>query len=265
MALSAIVHHVKTDVNEANVLQAVSLTRGKRHGKAYALTLKTLKHNDLAAYASFVKLCAAYATIHPGHRDGIRECCQKKTGLVEIYMDARFVRPVFVSAVDRIQRTTSSPAEGAPGPESIVLKVGPLKHLYRAQEKVTLDPRSADTGNADGVCDFVRCIFSCKGCAEMEAVLRAVLECTALTVVRVKDRMNESTSMGWADVMINVTLNGDEKAHVCEIQIANKAMLALRDKNFGLNAHHEYAQARSAKEILGLVEAHAAASATISY
>ena len=73
--------------------------------------------------------------------------------------------------------------------------------------------------------------------------------------MRVKDRVNNPTSMGWIDVMINIRLAGDECGHVCEIQVVSEAMYNLRK---GLGGHEEYGEVRSAMEILELlgIESH---------
>ena len=37
-----------------------------------------------------------------------------------------------------------------------------------------------------------------------------------VTLHRLKNRMDRPTSGGWADLMVNFSLNSDEAAHVCE-------------------------------------------------
>ena len=62
-----------------------------------------------------------------------------------------------------------------------------------------------------------------------------------------KDRANCITSMGWMDVMINVTLAADFAGHICEIQVVHSKMLLARA---GLGGHAPYAKVRAAAEIL---------------
>merc|ERR1711937_392915 len=68
-----------------------------------------------------------------------------------------------------------------------------------------------------------------------------------IDVLRVKNRFAEPTSGGWADFMICFRFCSDPNQHVCELQLCHKGMMNVR-KNMG--AHHEYAQFRSALELL---------------
>merc|ERR1711934_879180 len=68
-----------------------------------------------------------------------------------------------------------------------------------------------------------------------------------IDVLRVKNRFAEPTSGGWADFMISFRFRSDPNQHVCELQLCHKDMMNVRKK---MGAHHEYAEFRSALELL---------------
>merc|ERR1711934_961053 len=68
-----------------------------------------------------------------------------------------------------------------------------------------------------------------------------------IDVLRVKNRFAEPTSGGWADFMISFRFRSDPNQHVCELQLCHKDMMTVRKQ---MGAHHEYAEFRSALELL---------------
>merc|ERR1711959_581620 len=68
-----------------------------------------------------------------------------------------------------------------------------------------------------------------------------------IDVLRVKNRFAEPTSGGWADFMISFRFRSDPNQHVCELQLCHKDMMNVRKQ---MGAHHEYAEFRSALELL---------------
>ena len=71
-----------------------------------------------------------------------------------------------------------------------------------------------------------------------------------INIVRLKDRFcTVPSSGGWRDLMVNVTLVGDELAHICELQVVHENMLTARE---GLPGHAVYNRVRNAAELLGL-------------
>merc|ERR1711934_928325 len=68
-----------------------------------------------------------------------------------------------------------------------------------------------------------------------------------IDVLRVKNRFAEPTSGGWADFMISFRFRSDPNQHVCELQLCHKDMGTVRKQ---MGAHHEYAEFRSALELL---------------
>ena len=80
---------------------------------------------------------------------------------------------------------------------------------------------------------------------EVAEVLRLILACPDIEIVRFKDRFAHPAA-GWRDAMINYRVKGSD--HICEVQIAHKMLLVCRGKDLG--GHDSYAQERNAREIL---------------
>ena len=83
----------------------------------------------------------------------------------------------------------------------------------------------------------------CADAPHMQRVLAALLGAGECSIRRVKDRVNHPTSMGWIDVMVNLTLTSDKTDHVCEVQIMHGAMLNARKT---LGGHGPYSRVRAA-------------------
>ena len=95
--------------------------------------------------------------------------------------------------------------------------------------------------------DIVRASIICDNKKHMVEALEAILSCDKLVAVRGKNRWDEPTPAGWADLMVNVKLADDPNEHVCEVQIIHKRLMAARKD---LNGHQAYANSRVAAEIL---------------
>merc|ERR1740117_651694 len=46
-----------------------------------------------------------------------------------------------------------------------------------------------------------------------------------IRLFRVKDRMCEPSAGGWADALINFTIEGDGGEHICEMQLAHEQLM----------------------------------------
>ena len=68
-----------------------------------------------------------------------------------------------------------------------------------------------------------------------------------MRVVRIKDRFTNPTDAGWADTLVNLVFEDDGNGHVCEVQLVHNRMWTVRKEQ---GAHHGYAQARTAAELL---------------
>jgi hypothetical protein len=79
-------------------------------------------------------------------------------------------------------------------------KMGPLKRMSRASEKLVLVPDG--TGSAERICDVVRDMFECSSMAEMAELLRLIGASPNIEVVRFKDRIAHPSG-GWRDAMLN--------------------------------------------------------------
>ena len=94
------------------------------------------------------------------------------------------------------------------------------------------------------ICDIVRDMFTCKTMDEVADVLRRILACSDIEIVRFKDRFAHP-SAGWRDAMINYRVKGSR--HICEVQIIHEQLMVCRKQ---LGGHESYAQERNAREIL---------------
>ena len=87
-------------------------------------------------------------------------------------------------------------------------------------------------------------MFTCKTMDEVADVLRRILACSDIEIVRFKDRFAHPAA-GWRDAMINYRVKGSD--HICEVQIIHEQLLVCRKQ---LGGHESYAQERNAREIL---------------
>jgi hypothetical protein len=201
-----------------------------------------------AGYTDFLQSARVAAEKHAGVAGGARRTCKQRTGnLCTLYPQAREVLPAFNERMDAIVTQLNGVFPGA-----VTLQTSPTKHLYRCMEKMCLKG-GAQRYKCFNICDIVRCIIVCENCEQMSAVLRAVLVCRDIRVIRVKDRSNQLTSMNWMDIMINIVLVADKHVHVCEIQVVHAKMMLARK---GLGGHGPYAQARAATEIIEVRKMH---------
>lgn len=167
---------------------------------------------------------------------------QSTTDLAQCYEDAIRIFDDYVEVGRRVGKETGT-----------TFQVAPLKHCFRAFEKIALRHDAKDRYQCDNVYDVVRgaLVYS-----NMDGVLRgvkALLDCKDLCIVRVKDRFSpgRETSGGWRDVVVSAYLQSDrDRKHVVEIQIHHKDLLLIR-KNLG--GHHVYSMFRSLIEALEVV------------
>ena len=152
-----------------------------------------------------------------------KRATQKSDDVVQLYAAAASIR----EQVRRLMRAVAGEtgAELAEIPEKARRRHG-LKQIVRIVEKCALRPD--EPGKADRVCDIVRDMFSVSSMEQMAKVAVALLSCSEIAIVRVKDRNAEPSAGGWRDIMINFVLVGDDNAHVCEVQLVHKKMLLQR-------------------------------------
>eukprot|EP00937_MAST-01D_sp_MAST-1D-sp2_P007323 g7323.t1 len=232
-------------------LRAVVQSEGTHHREAYAACHQIV--TDDPGHGALLACTAEASARHTGVGSGGQRTCQQGTrDLAELYVQARAVLPAFAERMQLFAARFAHLRAGKHDAAAVSLHVAPLKHLYRCMEKMCLKA-SAQQAGASRVCDIVRCIIECHDCGLMMEVLMALLRAEGdICVARVKDRANHLTSMNWMDVMVNVTLVGDESAHVCEIQIVHSKMLVARAS---LGGHGSYAKLRAADEMLGMCAA----------
>ena len=222
-------------------LRAVARCAGTEHKAAYAACLGIVQIDE--GYAGLLEAAAAaeekLASGHPHQTIG---------DLYELQMQARRVLPAFEERMERGVVAAFAKRKTAKGDPAVQIHKSPPKHLYRCMEKMCLKP-GPERFTCVNVCDVVRCIIQCDDCGLMAEVLQALLTCPGAEVNRVKDRAGHVTSMNWMDVMVNLTLDSDASAHVCEVQIVHTKMLVARSQ---LGGHGPYGKLRAANEILAL-------------
>ena len=115
-----------------------------------------------------------------------------------------------------------------------------LKKLQRVVEKALLKPASdATVGETDSVLDVVRAMIVVKDFGVVAAIvegLKALSDAELVDVLRLKNRFESPSAGGWRDLMINLVIVGDERQHVCEIQIVHEMMLTARKGLPGVRA-----------------------------
>jgi hypothetical protein len=134
--------------------------------------------------------------------------------------------------------------------------VAPLKLPYRALEKMALED-SDRRWTAHCVMDVGRGAIDCPNTGDMTRALRFLDACTSETradpdsnmysglveqlpeiqIVRVKNRFEDPTKGGWADIFINFVFAGDSNRHVHELQIQHRKLVLVR-KLWGEDARY---------------------------
>ena len=121
-----------------------------------------------------------------------------------------------------------------------------LKRNTRIAEKIMLRPGQGE-GNAEQIFDVVRNMYVASTLREVAETVDDMCTCTAVEVVRIKDRFSTPSDGGWSDCMINYVLRDDPHQHVCELQISHRSLVAQREQ---LKAHAIYGRTRNAPELL---------------
>jgi ankyrin repeat protein len=115
-----------------------------------------------------------------------------------------------------------------------------LKKASRIQQKWWL------RGDVVSICDVVRALATVPTFDELLAVHIFLMGCREIEVVDFKDRLNQPTSGGWADLVYLFRINGST-GHICELQLALEPLVTARSS---LHGHAAYASARHKIEIL---------------
>ena len=125
-----------------------------------------------------------------------KRATQKSDDVVQLYAAAASIREQVRRLMKAVAGETG--AELAKIPEKARRRHG-LKQIVRIVEKCALRPD--EPGKADRVCDIVRDMFSVSSMEQMAKVAVALLSCSEIAIVRVKDRNAEPSAGGWRDVM----------------------------------------------------------------
>lgn len=145
--------------------------------------------------------------------------------------------------------------------------IAPMKGSFRMIQKVTQEiaepqildlstfclclqsiykPRVGTThqiGNCRGVCDINRALIKADNPLALKKIVDTFVDFDArdkISIKWMKDRINQPTDGGWCDVLFLFSVTGSN-GHVCEIQIAFKAMCSAREEGAG---HRAYAEVR---------------------
>lgn len=102
-----------------------------------------------------------------------------------------------------------------------------LKKSERILQKIFL------RGTVASICDVVRALISVPDLDTMRVVHEYLFACETIVIVDFKDRLNNPTAGGWADLVYLVTLKGSD-GHICELQLALQPMLTARE---GMRGH----------------------------
>ena len=119
----------------------------------------------------------------------------------------------------------------------------PLKRMARAIEKAELTSNSSP----ERLLDIVRDMLIAQSMSEVGEVVQRLMACDVIELVRLKDRFEFRASGGWRDVLINYRVIGDEKKHICEVQVVHRDMYLARSQ---LPGHAVYSHVRIAVELL---------------
>jgi hypothetical protein len=143
----------------------------------------------------------------------------------------------------------------------------PLKRIYRSLEKIAFET-STRKWSALCVLDIARGAIECSSTSVMFNAVSLLEACTvgarvqgtnphvhvvnslpAIRVVRLKNRFEQCTESGWADILLNITFVDDPNQHVTEIQIQHSNLVLLRGPWGG---HKGYAKFRVLSELCHL-------------
>eukprot|EP00035_Acanthoeca_spectabilis_P036717 m.41292 g.41292 ORF g.41292 m.41292 type:complete len:1105 (+) comp8196_c0_seq1:178-3492(+) len=130
--------------------------------------------------------------------------------------------------------------------------IAPMKGSFRMIQKSIYKPRVGTThqiGNCRGVCDINRALIKADNPLALKKIVDTFVDFDArdkISIKWMKDRINQPTDGGWCDVLFLFSVTGSN-GHVCEIQIAFKAMCSAREEGAG---HRAYAEARNAIETI---------------
>eukprot|EP01062_Namystynia_karyoxenos_P072291 TRINITY_DN6831_c0_g1_i1.p1 TRINITY_DN6831_c0_g1~~TRINITY_DN6831_c0_g1_i1.p1 ORF type:complete len:643 (+),score=140.33 TRINITY_DN6831_c0_g1_i1:42-1931(+) len=196
---------------------------------------RLLEQNE-AAWSELAALAADAAARFPGPS---RQ--QNCTNIVGLYAQAGHAKLLFdewlATFPKRCDRTRGSVK---------VLVCARLKCPFRAVEKAALAAGDARHDLAR-VADVVRGMLVFEDQVDFAQGLRCLLEDSDFVVTRVKDRITETTSGGWADVLMNGHMQADPHKHQCEVQLSFDRMRVVRSH---LGGHEDYVRFRSSGELL---------------
>ena len=157
-------------------------------------------------------------------------CKQKTDDLVQCYLHARHVQPMYMAIFEAIAKDTGTKFTPAP-----------MKTVFRALEKCAFRERVESRFHTDCICDVIRGAIECSSLIQVLDVAKAIFQHPDFVVCRLKDRFTHPTSAGWRDVMLNGYFKNDPNKHIVEVQLHHTQMLIIR-ANFG--GHYVYARFR---------------------
>lgn len=203
---------------------------GKDSVALYDATFKIVSKGDAIGVEEYKRAAAA---AQAKCEQCAIECRQGKKELAELYEEAVAARPAARAAMEALNNLSRAQLQ----------KMGPLKRMSRASEKMVLEP-GGGTDSAERICDIVRDMFECASMSEVAELLWLIVASPTIEIVRFKDRV-ANPSGGWRDAMINYRVRGS--THINELQIVHNKLLLMR-KDMG--GHETYSFERNAREVL---------------
>merc|ERR1719506_1514736 len=239
-----------------DLLELVYTDKRGGHRKMYHATLKAIADGDFFKFNGVASEIATLSAKKLGDKSNFK---QSSGSLFQFYRHAYSQEPVYRGFVKMLGEKTNA-EEYVPAR---------IKGAHRALEKMGLRS-DGKQWLADNVCDGVRGALVYAEMRNMLTVLCLIASAAAdsdmsnigksmgwdaekagihekIDVLRVKNRFAEPTSGGWADFMISFRFRSDPNQHVCELQLCHKDIMTVRKQ---MGAHHEYAEFRSALELL---------------
>jgi len=229
-------------------MRAAYMKQGSKFRRVYTTILKDVIMTE-EEYTEFVKIVTeeqqrlkAFAE-EKVEQDGEQEARQIGEGegldlLLNVYCSA-------YTAMDDLDAFCRDVAEAT----GVTFKKAPLKRFWRSLEKMVLKYSEDDdiSHAALDLKDVARGALQ-GNMTQLTAAFAKMRTDKRIQIVRIKNRFDELTEMGWADCQVMLYFTHSPDRHICEIQLVHDQLMTVRIQG----AHKEYASVRAAAEIMSL-------------
>lgn len=144
---------------------------------------------------------------------------------------------------------TRNHAASDAGKPPIVAGNGKPKGILRIIEKLATESQPEKAKDVRYLMDLARNEITSGTVVGIEAVLQELLEAHAknfIRLVRFKNRFQQPTLGGWADIVVNLFFLDDPRLHVFELQLVHEKLSVMRKQ---IGGHSDYTCTRAATEI----------------